>query len=161
MANFFLQDKKCVAYLRVSTKSQKFDRQRFDIERFAKERNLEIVSWYEEIISGKTLAAERPVFLEACKFCDENGYTMIIDGIDRLARNVSFYILFGKMKERGDFDIEMILPQIHNGHVSIESLAFSLLWEKDMVIEMLGESEDTKKFIDTVNDCYKNVERLA
>ena len=130
---------KVVAYCRVSTKKQKkFEWQHLAIEEFAKKHHLEVIRVFDEQISGATLAEDRPVFKDACNFCEKYGYTMIVASIDRLCRNVAFPIKFGSCAFRGDFDLEIICPQeTQHGYISVEELAFSIVVNFDMVEKML------------------------
>lgn len=129
---------KVVAYCRVSTnKQESFGWQHHTIEKFAKKHNLEVVRVFDEQVSGATSAEDRPIFKNACKFCEEHGYTMIVASVDRLCRSVSFPIKFGSCSFRGDFDLEIICPQENNGYISVEDLAFSILTNFDMVEKLL------------------------
>lgn len=46
-------------YVRVSTDKQSTENQRFEVEKFAKVKNMRIDRWVEETISGTTDVAER------------------------------------------------------------------------------------------------------
>ena len=149
----FWYSDKVVAYCRVSTNNQKFDRQIYEIENFAKERNAEIVEWFYEKISGITPLEKRPIFMKACKYCDEHGYTMIIAGIDRLTRDITLPIKFSTMEERGDFDIEMICDKVESGHVPIESLMISIVSNVELMKNILG---DDNKSVKELNELILN-----
>lgn len=129
--------RKIVGYERISTIKQSFDRQNSNIIRFAKENGYEVEKIYREVISGNVFVQERPILLEACRFCNEHGFMMVIDGIDRLSRNVEIPIRFTMMKERGDFDIEIICDISHKKSISIEDLCFATIEHGDLILEML------------------------
>lgn len=82
---------KAAAYLRVSTQAQAGDdkwgltRQREDIERYARETNLELVAEYKDAISGRTVTRTGLGGIKVGLGYD----VVIISSIDRLARDVS------------------------------------------------------------------------
>jgi DNA invertase Pin-like site-specific DNA recombinase len=71
------------AYLRASTDDQDAGRARADLEGFASERGLKVVSWYVENESGATL--HRP---ELFRLIDDahQGDTLLVEQVDRLSR---------------------------------------------------------------------------
>ncbi|WP_310214343.1 recombinase family protein [Neorhizobium sp. 2083] len=71
------------AYLRASTKEQDASRARNDLQRFADERGLKIVSWYVENESGASLA--RPELFRLLSDCHP-GDILLVEQVDRLSR---------------------------------------------------------------------------
>lgn len=71
------------AYLRASTKEQDASRARDDLQRFAGERGLKIVSWYVENESGASLA--RPELFRLLSDCHP-GDILLVEQVDRLSR---------------------------------------------------------------------------
>lgn len=71
------------AYLRASTKEQDATRARADLETFAEERELKIVSWYVENESGASLA--RPELFRLLSDCHA-GDVLLVEQVDRLSR---------------------------------------------------------------------------
>ena len=115
---------KCVGYYRTSTNKQDdFAWQQNVVRRFAEEQGMTIVKEYKEHISGAKLAHERPIFSEACRYCDQTGYVMVCASIDRLMRYVGFLFDFPK-ELRGDFDIICVCEYVSKGYASIEQLAY-------------------------------------
>ena len=74
------------AYIRVSTDKQTVENQRFEINKFAEEKGIEIEKWISETVSGTKAAAERKLgpLLKKMK----KGDTLIISEISRLGRNL-------------------------------------------------------------------------
>ena len=70
------------AYIRVSTDKQTVENQRFEINRFAKQRDFQIDVWVEETVSGTRSAQDRKlgVLLKRIK----KGDTLIVSEISRL-----------------------------------------------------------------------------
>ncbi|THV25082.1 recombinase family protein [Peteryoungia ipomoeae] len=71
------------AYLRASTKEQDATRARVDLQSFAEERGLTIVSWYVENESGASLA--RPELFRLLLDCHP-GDVLLVEQVDRLSR---------------------------------------------------------------------------
>lgn len=71
------------AYLRASTRGQDASRARDDLQRFAGERGLKIVSWYVENESGASLA--RPELFRLLSDCHP-GDILLVEQVDRLSR---------------------------------------------------------------------------
>lgn len=74
------------AYIRVSTDKQTVENQRFEINKFALEKGLEIEKWVSETVSGTKAAKDRKLgpLLKKMK----KGDTLIISEISRLGRNL-------------------------------------------------------------------------
>ena len=71
------------AYLRASTKEQDATRARAELQSFAEERGLKIVSWYVENESGASLA--RPELFRLLSDCHP-GDVLLVEQVDRLSR---------------------------------------------------------------------------
>lgn len=74
------------AYIRVSTDKQTVENQRFEVQKFAKERGLEIDKWVSETVSGTRSANDRKLGPLLKKM--RKGDTLIISEISRLGRNL-------------------------------------------------------------------------
>lgn len=74
------------AYIRVSTDKQTVENQRFEINKFALEKGLEIEKWVSETVSGTKAAKDRKLgpLLKKMK----KGDTSIISKISRLGQNL-------------------------------------------------------------------------
>lgn len=74
------------AYIRVSTDKQTTENQRFEIEKFAKQKKLKISEWVKETISSRKELQERAFgnLLNRVKPCD----TLIVSEISRMGRNL-------------------------------------------------------------------------
>jgi DNA invertase Pin-like site-specific DNA recombinase len=71
------------AYLRASTKEQDASRAKADLRAFAKERNLNIATYYEENESGASL--QRPELFRLLSEC-QPGDILLTEQVDRLSR---------------------------------------------------------------------------
>ena len=84
-------NKTAVIYARVSSVNDRQDtsRQIRDLQLLAKEKSLEIVSIYEEHISGAKKAQERPILRECLEYCISNQVSvLLLSELSRLGRNV-------------------------------------------------------------------------
>ena len=84
-------NKTAVIYARVSSVNDRQDtsRQIRDLQLLAKEKSLEIVSIYEEHISGAKKAQERPILRECLLYCISNQVSvLLLSELSRLGRNV-------------------------------------------------------------------------
>lgn len=80
--------KTAVAYLRKSTQDKQahsFDRQRASIQMWARSNDVEIVSWFQESVSGKLGLEHRPQLVEAFA----TGLPVVVSSVDRLSRDVA------------------------------------------------------------------------
>lgn len=98
---------KLVAYLRRSTSESKqtysFERQKFIINQFCEQNNMEIEDWFEENASGKYGFDRRPVLKSAVLKAREKKIPIIVSSISRLSRNVSFGSSLFESKEEKIF----------------------------------------------------------
>ncbi|PVY43150.1 recombinase family protein [Pontibacter virosus] len=82
-----------VAYGRVSTSQQTVDRQKINLEEFAKSKGCKIEKFFSDSITGKTHTLERDGFQKMVKFCQEkNISTIFVSEISRISRRVSHTI---------------------------------------------------------------------
>jgi len=113
--------KKYVSYLRVSTQEQKksglgMEAQRAIIAHFAGADQAEVIQEFVETESGKDIE-NRPVLQEAIRFCQENGYTLIVAKLDRLSRDVEH--IFKIQKQLGEQFKSCDLPSTDSLTLSI------------------------------------------
>lgn len=100
--------KQAVAYLRVSTSKQArsglgIEAQRSIIDNFAQRESLSILSWYDEVETGKGADAldRRPVLKEAIESARKKGAVVLVAKLDRLSRDVHF--ISGLMSQKVPF----------------------------------------------------------
>jgi DNA invertase Pin-like site-specific DNA recombinase len=83
---YTLKPKMVYAYLRVSTDKQTVENQRFEILKFAKQRNLHISKWVEETISSRKELAIRSFGKLLNQLQDDD--ILIVSEISRMGRNL-------------------------------------------------------------------------
>ncbi|KMY28262.1 resolvase [Lysinibacillus xylanilyticus] len=87
-----------IGYCRVSTEEQNLDMQEQAIERYAKEKGLELILYVEKISSRK----EKRIELEHAIKAATNGDLFVVYKLDRLARSTKeLYTLTDRLKEKG------------------------------------------------------------
>lgn len=74
------------AYIRVSTSKQDVENQRFEIDRFAKEKGLKVNAWVSEVISGTVSAKNRKLGSLLKKM--KSGDILILTEVSRLGRSL-------------------------------------------------------------------------
>lgn len=73
------------AYIRVSTSKQDVENQRFEIDRFAKEKGLKVNTWVSEVISGTVSTKNRKLGSLLKKM--KSGDILILTEVSRLGRS--------------------------------------------------------------------------
>ena len=74
------------AYIRVSTSKQDVENQRFEIDRFAKEKGLNVNTWVSEVISGTVSTKNRKLGSLLKKM--KSGDILILTEVSRLGRSL-------------------------------------------------------------------------
>ena len=74
------------AYIRVSTEKQTTENQRFEIERFARQKNLSVCKWIQETISATKKIEDRLLYGLLKKLKQED--VLIVSEISRMGRNL-------------------------------------------------------------------------
>lgn len=107
------------AYMRISTtkKTQKTDRQKYTIEKYAEANNFKVYKFFSDIITGSTKADNRPSFT-AMKEQLRAGDIVVFSDLDRLGRDAD--------------DITSTLKELQNMGVRVVILDVPILneWEK-------------------------------
>lgn len=75
-----------VGYLRVSTDKQSIENQRFEIQKYAAERNWTVNKWVEETVSGTKKVSERQLGKAVKRI--RKGDILITSELSRLGRNL-------------------------------------------------------------------------
>ena len=84
---------KAVSYGRVSTSMQNVDRQKINLEEFAKSKGHKIEKFFSDSITGKTHTLERNGYQKMIRYCKEkNIKTIFVSEISRISRRVSHTI---------------------------------------------------------------------
>lgn len=133
------------AYLRVSTDGQDTRSQRSKIEEYAQANDYIVEKWFvDEALSG-TLD-DRPALLELKEWVPNNtGKSILMVGIDRLARDFTIYADFSKLFLDCQVDaVYLNCPKV--GEPSIDTLLQNILaafaaYEKDVIRDRLNRGK--------------------
>lgn len=138
--------KKVAAYLRVSSLSQDYERQRHEIEDYCKRHGYEMVKVFEEKISGAK--DDRPQFNELCEMTKDEIDCVIVWEISRLGRKLTTVVK--AVEDFKDKGINVISLKEHfelfeaDGRVSPSSMIMMSLFSTMAVIERENIIERTK-----------------
>ena len=143
-------------YLRVSTDSQTVENQRFEIDRFAKDKNLKVDKYIEETISGGKAVNKRKLgkLLKILK----SGDTLIASEISRLGRSLYMIMdILNLCMEKG----VLILTIKDNFHLGddIESKVLAFAFSLSAEIERKLISQRTKEALARIRNEGKTLGR--
>jgi putative DNA-invertase from lambdoid prophage Rac len=93
-----------VAYVRVSTDKQDLENQRFEIERFCRERGYTVDEWDEEVVSGTIKMKDRKVGALLAKL--QAGDTLVVSELSRISR--SMVVVLNALQDCIDRDIKVV-----------------------------------------------------
>lgn len=139
---------KSCAYLRVSTDQQDISSQKFKIEEFAQSHGYDIERWFiDEALSG-TLE-DRPQLLALKEWVPRNeGKSVLMVGLDRLARNFAIYAEFSTLFASHEVHpVYLNCPTI--GEPSVDTLLQNIMasfaaYERDVIRDRLQRGKDFK-----------------
>ncbi len=75
-----------IVYLRISTDKQDVESQKFNTEKFCKQRDLEVTEWIVDIVSGAKDVKKRRLWSELQRL--ESGDTLVVSELSRIGRNL-------------------------------------------------------------------------
>lgn len=128
-------------YARVSTKTQRLDRQIRNIEKWAGDRKIEKI--YKEKYTGTTL--DRPQFSELCRKV-EKGDIIVFDSVSRMSRTAEDgYNLYMKLMDKG---VELVF--INEPHINT-SVYKTLTQAQKEIIVSTGDKE--------MDDVYRDMQK--
>lgn len=141
------------AYMRISTnkESQKTDRQRLTLETYARENNFTIDQFFEERITGKTKAENRP---EYNKLRDKvrAGDTIIISDLDRLGRNADDVIAEVKrLKADGIRVVALDIPYLNEWNKVNEDSMYSMIIDIVITLKAHMAQQEREKTVTRIN----------
>nr|WP_129732611.1 master DNA invertase Mpi family serine-type recombinase [Parabacteroides goldsteinii] len=135
-------------YVRVSTDKQSTENQRFEIEKFAKVKNMRIDRWVEETISGTTDVAERQLGRLIKQI--RKGDVLVTTELSRLGRNLMQVMSFLHQCMEKDIFVLTVKERYELGNninSKILAFAFSLSAEieRNLISQRTKEALARKK----------------
>lgn len=82
---------KVIAYVRVSTDKQDLNNQRFEIERFCKQRAYAVDEWDQEIVSGTIKVKDRSISRVLDRLVRDD--TLVVSEVSRISRRLSTILI--------------------------------------------------------------------
>jgi len=123
------------AYARVSTKDQTVENQRMEIEA----AGYTVDYFFNDTISGKTSASQRPQFMEMLKQI-RKGETLVVTKLDRIGRDAQDVL--ATIKTLGKFGVKVVVLQLGNldltsaaGKMMLTMLSAVSEMERDLLVE--------------------------
>jgi DNA invertase Pin-like site-specific DNA recombinase len=155
---------KAYAYLRVSSRGQQngdgFPRQLKEIQTYAKQNGVKIQATFKEVISGKTMPLERPLFAAMLEELLANGTrTVIVEALHRLSRDLMVQeTIIHEFKRRGLTLISAQEPDLDDSNPTRKMIRQFMgaiaEWDKTtLVLKLRGARERIKE---TLGRCEGN-----
>jgi DNA invertase Pin-like site-specific DNA recombinase len=121
---------KFISYTRVSTQRQGqsglgIEAQQAAVQALVARHHGTIVAEFQEVESGRKGAASRPALMEALKACKEHRAALVIGKIDRLARDVRFFleVLDDSKVDIRFADLPDVCPKTDEGRMLLINMA--------------------------------------
>lgn len=132
-----------VCYLRISTGYQDLEKNKLDIEKFVRDKNLEAVSWVEDIVSGTCNYKNRK--LGSVIETMQNGDILIVSELSRLARSITqIFEILNIVRQKGII-LYSLKENFCSDDDSISSTIISTVFSLVAQIERSLISERTKE----------------
>ena len=125
-------------YVRVSTDKQSTENQRFEIEKFAKVKNMRIDRWVEETISGTTDVAERQLGRLIKQI--RKGDVLVTTELSRLGRNLMQVMSFLHQCMEKDIFVLTVKERYELGNnINSKILAFAFSLSAEIERNLISE----------------------
>lgn len=112
------------AYIRVSTSKQDVENQRFEIDRFAKEKGLKVNTWVSEVISGTVSTKNRKLGSLLKKM--KSGDILILTEVSRLGRSLLEVLTVLKQCVQKKYNLYTVKERYElDNSISSQMLAFA------------------------------------
>ena len=147
-----MEGNKIFAYMRKSTnkKSQKLDRQKYELLKFASENNFTIDEFVSDVISGETKANDRENY-HYMKQCLRGGDTVIVTDIDRIGRNTDDVILEIKDLQMKKVRVVILdIPYMNDWKVIYDESIYKMAIDIFIVIKAHIAQQEKEKIHDRV-----------
>ena len=141
-------------YMRISTnkESQKTDRQRITLERYAKDNNFKFDAIVEERITGTIKAENRPIYKDLKTKTLREGDILVITDLDRLGRDADDTIAECKdLKAKGIKLIALDIPYMNEWDNTIDDSMYNMIIDIVITLKAHMAEQEREKTVERIN----------
>ncbi len=141
-------------YMRISTnkESQKTDRQRLTLERYAADNNFKYDAIVEERITGTIKAENRPIYRDLKTKTLREGDILVITDLDRLGRDADDTIAECKdLKAKGIKLIALDIPYMNEWDNTIDDSMYNMIIDIVITLKAHMAEQEREKTVQRIN----------
>ena len=141
-------------YVRISTnkESQKTDRQKLTLERYAAENNFKYDAIIEERISGTVKAENRPLYRDLKTKTLREGDILVVTDLDRLGRDADDTIRECKdLKAKGIKLIALDIPYMNEWDNTIDDSMYNMVIDIVITLKAHMAEQEREKTVQRIN----------
>lgn len=141
-------------YARISTnkESQKTDRQKVTLERYAADNNFKYDAIIEERISGTVKAGNRPIYRDLKTKTLREGDILVITDLDRLGRDADDTITECKdLKAKGIKLIALDIPYMNEWDNTIDDSMYNMIIDIVITLKAHMAEQEREKTVQRIN----------
>ena len=141
-------------YMRISTnkESQKTDRQKLTLERYAADNNFTFDAIVEERVSGTVKAENRPIYRDLKTKTLREGDILVITDLDRLGRDADDTIAECKdLKAKGIKLIALDIPYMNEWDNTIDDSMYNMIIDIVITLKAHMAEQEREKTVQRIN----------
>jgi DNA invertase Pin-like site-specific DNA recombinase len=141
-------------YMRISTnkESQKTDRQKVTLERYAADNNFTFDAIVEERVSGTVKAENRPIYKDLKTKTLREGDILVITDLDRLGRDADDTISECKdLKAKGIKLIALDIPYMNEWDNTIDDSMYNMIIDIVITLKAHMAEQEREKTVERIN----------
>lgn len=141
-------------YVRISTnkESQKTDRQKVTLERYAADNNFKFDAIVEERVSGTVKAENRPIYKDLKTKTLREGDILVITDLDRLGRDADDTIAECKdLKAKGIKLIALDIPYMNEWDNTIDDSMYNMIIDIVITLKAHMAEQEREKTVERIN----------
>ena len=141
-------------YMRISTnkESQKTDRQKVTLERYAADNNFKFDAIVEERVSGTIKAENRPIYKDLKTKTLREGDILVITDLDRLGRDADDTIAECKdLKAKGIKLIALDIPYMNEWDNTIDDSMYNMIIDIVITLKAHMAEQEREKTVQRIN----------
>ncbi len=141
-------------YMRISTnkESQKTDRQKVTLERYAADNNFKFDAIVEERVSGTVKAENRPIYKDLKTKTLREGDILVITDLDRLGRDADDTIAECKdLKAKGIKLIALDIPYMNEWDNTVDDGMYNMIIDIVITLKAHMAEQEREKTVERIN----------